>query len=994
MLVSLTFTEISTTIMRDLPSSGPFRRSFQPRSRRPLRLLSMLIGAAAMVACQQPPAPPQTLEGTPVARFLVEPPDRLLDLDSLYRLGETDAFSWRRAGEVEQWTVEPIDDPTTAPMAISAAAFIDATSAGLDVQRPLRLRRPVDLRAADVHRFEVDLDPGMGAASLRLRWRRDDEAAVPERRQLGAAPPPARNADGQRYIFHVARRPGWRGKIRELVLEVRPKPNPSDRSLQPRLRRLIPLKRQLDRSALAAVAGQGVLVDLNHQVREAYLAPPGSSLVRRLDIGADDQLHFAFGSEASVRTPVTFRVTVEAPVDGDAGAEATPRVLWQEGLGKGHAWGRWHEVRLALGDMAGPDRILRLETVVGPSPGDPGDGAPESFDIAQGFPFWGHPEVVRPTAADARLPNVLFISLDTVRADRLSLYGHDRPTSPHLDAWAKDRAVVFEQAVAAAPWTLPSHMTLFSGLDALHHGVNHDVGRTDDGKGRGFELLAETLRQRGYDTAATTGGAYLHPKYGFSRGFSSYRYWNDRARDDGELADGIDRALAFMGEERSRPFFFFLHTYAAHDPYEARHPFFERVAPPGLEAVEGEIALHSPPNEPHLAFQQQIAFELRHGKEKRRLDSADRPLLEAFYDSGLARVDAELARLLEGLEDLGLDDETLVVITSDHGENLLEPNRPVGHLDLYDSNLLVPLVIAWPNGRGAGVRVPQQVRGVDILPTILASLGLPIADAVDGVSLIPLVESAVTATPGDDLVPAEAWSYSASANRGLSLRRADGKLIVGNNAWRPAILPPSEIVAEMRDFYDLHHDRGERTDQWTTSEPPSALAADFWDRLQTHWLDHGKGLRLTVRHDGPGELIGQLQGPMVRPVATKSIDLQCHCLTWEDMGKATFRLPSGQGFTLQFEKVFGTRLEVSGQLLDGERRLGFSHTFDVDRLAEEGFLAWHAEGGWTSNEPWAEDHRAQSFLRMFWLGERQLSEDSPSLSDPELRRQLEALGYL
>lgn len=945
-----------------------------------------------LLACQAPPQPPLQLDSGPVARFLAEAPTQRLDLDQLYRLEETREWSFRRADSLEQWTPEPLDEPHRKA---SMEPPWHRDNNGFELRQTVRLSHQADFDATSVQRIEVILDPEMGDATLRLLWRRSDEESLPQLRQISAAPPPPRSEGEQRYVFYVARFPSWQGRIAELVLEVQQKGQKA-----PRLWRLAFLDRQLDRDAMAQVAGRGLHIELDHQVREGTLAPPGSAMVRRLDIGDGDRLRFAYGTEASLRSAVTFKVTVttDGDTDDDTADDAAGTVLWQGEVGPGgQPWGAWHEALVELQPAIGRGRHLRLETSV--------DGP---FDIGDGFPVWGHPEVLRPSRVTTpRPPNLLLISLDTVRADRLSLYGHSRPTSPHLDAWAGAKAVVFEQAVAGAPWTLPSHMTLFSGLDAAHHGINHDVGRSQDPAERGFDLLAEILRHQGYDTAATTGGAYLHPKYGFNQGFNSYRYWNDRARDDDELSDGIDRTLDFLATPRSQPFFFFLHTYAAHDPYEARQPYFDQLAGPGIAAVDGEIALYSPPNRPELAFRQQIYFELRQKNGKRRLELADRDLLQAFYDSGLARVDAELQRLFEGIEALGLGDETIIVITSDHGENLLDGDGRTGHLDLYDSNLLVPLVIAWPDGRGAGRRVPQQVRSADILPTVLESLALTPPAGLDGVSLLPLVEASSdeALAAAASAQPTEAWSYCASANRGLALRRDDLKLIVGNNAWQPARLVDGAsdpqilrqaILAERYEMYRLPTDAAEAEDLWSGAEAPSEDALNLQQRLQDYWRTQAQGLRLTLHHPGPGELVGQIEGPMVRPVATKSIDLACHCLTWEEMGKASFRLAAGQSFTLQFEKVFGPRLEIRGYLQDGPQRHKLSHTFDADDLPRNGLLRWSRDGRWQAEDD-AEASPADDgmpYVRMFWLGPRRQAADSPSLSDPELRRQLEALGYL
>ncbi len=140
---------------------------------------------------------------------------------------------------------------------------------------------------------------------------------------------------------------------------------------------------------------------------------------------------------------------------------------------------------------------------------------------------------------------------------------------------------------------------------------------------------------------------------------------------------------------------------------------------------------------------------------------------------------------------------------------------------------------------------------------------------------------------------------------------------------------------------------------------------------------------------------------MIRPVGTKSLDLDCHCLTWQGMGQAEFELTTGEHMTLQFEKVFGDDLEVSGLLMDGNQRHRFRHTFNAADLPTGGRLRWDGrhwqvedavltEGGSHSHTSAA----GSTYFQVHWQGERSRADDSPSLSDPELRRQLEALGYL
>jgi len=149
-------------------------------------------------------------------------------------------------------------------------------------------------------------------------------------------------------------------------------------------------------------------------------------------------------------------------------------------------------------------------------------------------------------------PNIILISIDTLRADRLSLDGRQPPSSPRIDSWARRSAVTFRAAVAQAPWTLPSHCSMLTGLDPLHHGVNHPFEAAPDE----LVTLAERLSREGYYTAGITGGGWLHPRYGLADGYDRYRYWTGEQRGDEELAAHAEIAADWL-EELREPFFLF-----------------------------------------------------------------------------------------------------------------------------------------------------------------------------------------------------------------------------------------------------------------------------------------------------------------------------------------------------------------------------------------------------------------------------------------------------
>ncbi len=868
------------------------------------------------------------------ARWIVEEPGEILDREGLYRTSTLAEWRLTEPQEVARWTKD------------RRATGFEPGPGGLRTAAEGRrqlLSRRVELSASEVHFVEVEMED-FRRGSLRLSWQLRDGTKGSLRRSALSG----RGSERRRYRFEPGADAEWRGVVTRLILEVM-KPA-GDR---PAVRGIAALGREVRPAELERAAGRAFKVELDHEVRNALLAPPGRRLERRLEGFRGGVLGLALGLDPGVRATVSFRVVVERPGTG-------PQVLLERRLTAAEERGRWHDVRLEI--PAVRRGLLRLETV-----------SDESFRPARGFPYWAHPEVVREVAEPG--PSVLLISVDTLRADHLSLYGYPRPTSPHLDAWARHRAVVFRHAVAAAPWTLPSHYSLFTGLDAFRHGFNHDVGRirhdAREGSAGGPDLLADILRRAGFATGAFTGGAYLHPTYGFAHGFDVYGYWPDRARAERELATGVDRALSWLEERRGEASFFFLHTYEVHDPYKARRRYFNRVAPPGVKARDGEIALASPPNDPAQGFRQINRFVWRHEGEKRVLTAADRPLIEAYYDSGIARMDAEIGRLLAGLEERGLADSVVVVLTSDHGEALGEGGT-AGHVDLYDRNLLVPLVMTLPGGLGAGRTIDDQVRLIDLLPTLLEVLAVEPERAVDGVSLVDLVS-------GGEGPPDAAWSYSAAANRGVALRRGNRlKYILNDVPWPP--------IAGREELYDLEQDPAEERDRGLDDPRVGELRRQLAEAVEAA----APGLRLRVRNAGPGTLSAELRGPMVRPLGTKSVDLTCPCVRWKEMGVAELEVPPGETLTLRFGKFFGDRLDLSGALVDGERRLPFRHGFDVDRLETVAGLRL-ADSGWRPFSAAGEE--VGTGFEIWWQGNGAGHGEAPVEVDPEIRRQLEALGY-
>ena len=335
---------------------------------------------------------------------------------------------------------------------------------------------------------------------------------------------------------------------------------------------------------------------------------------------------------------------------------------------------------------------------------------------------WGLKTILDSPSADAPRGAVVIL-IDTLRPDHLSCYGYGRETSPELSALARE-GVLFEKVVSAAPWTLPSVVSFFAG-----HRPNREVFEQ-----RLKRSLVAEIRDAGFTTAAFTEGGYVSAFFGLDLGFDSFveeegpvRLFIDGQARQGSARGGIARTfrlarewLATNGDEN---FFLFIHTYEPHVPYT--RATFTKGLNPGK--VGCPLTLERLPL-------------IREGKLV--LDDVDLAYIEALYDGGIAEADRHVGEFVDYLEELGLRDDTLLVVTSDHGEELGAHYRAHtadhGHA-LLDEQILVPLIIDNPCEKYAMKRIPHQVRLCDVMPTVAGILGVPTASGIDGASLLPLM---------------------------------------------------------------------------------------------------------------------------------------------------------------------------------------------------------------------------------------------------------------
>jgi len=300
-----------------------------------------------------------------------------------------------------------------------------------------------------------------------------------------------------------------------------------------------------------------------------------------------------------------------------------------------------------------------------------------------------------PPPVPAKPPDVLLITVDTLRADRVGAYGYRDAATPVLDGLAA-RGVRFAQVIAPTPLTLPSHTSIFTGLTPLRHGVRDNVGFV---LGAALPTLAERLRAAGYTTGGFISGFPLHRRFGLARGFDWY---DDRLTRGGDRArpapverradETIAAVETWLGQPRSLPLgplFLWVHLFDPHAPYDAPEPYRTRFS--------------------------------------------GRP-----YDGEVAFVDAQVGSLLQRLNRARPDRPTVIAVTADHGEGLGEHAEPTHGLFVYDSTIRVPLVVAGP-GVPAGRVVSGMVRLIDVAPTLLDLSGVPALAGAEGVSLRPLL---------------------------------------------------------------------------------------------------------------------------------------------------------------------------------------------------------------------------------------------------------------
>jgi arylsulfatase A-like enzyme len=387
-------------------------------------------------------------------------------------------------------------------------------------------------------------------------------------------------------------------------------------------------------------------------------------------------------------------------------------------------------------------------------------------------------------------PNVLLVSIDSLRADHLSSYGYARATSPAIDRIASE-GLLFEQHVSSSSWTLPGHASLFTSLPDSVHGAFETSRKIPEA----LHTLAERFHDAGYRTQGFFAGPYLHPAFGFAQGFDSYL---DCASYAGQIDDrpvgewiadqDVERKSheditnptvyaawqKWLAGRREGPFFTFVHLWDVHFDYLPPAPFDKQFDPDYAGQVTGKGFFTDP-------------------KINAAMPERDKQHIVALYDGEIAWTDSFIQRIRDDLERAGLLENTIIAITADHGEELFDHGGKGHRMTLFDEVLHIPLVLRYPAQLPKGVRIHAQTASIDVGPTLLELAGLPAPTDVLGTSLLHFARDPASTHPR------RAVSELSSMGRNMrAVRSLDCKLIddVGRNTHY---------------FFDLQQDPAERS---------------------------------------------------------------------------------------------------------------------------------------------------------------------------------------
>jgi choline-sulfatase len=441
------------------------------------------------------------------------------------------------------------------------------------------------------------------------------------------------------------------------------------------------------------------------------------------------------------------------------------------------------------------------------------------------------PLVATPTMEKARYDlknrakelNVILVSMDALRYDRTGIGGKTGLT-PNLDALAEE-SIVFHNAVSAASWTLPSHMSVWTGRWPSVHGITNKLKLLSEDQmvptslSPGIETFPDILIREGWIAGGFTGGAGVQASFGFGRGFDHYlddRYF-------GGLDHSIPGALEWLRAHQAERFFLFLHGYDVHGQYELAEASRQSARHDYHGTLDGTIAENAKLREQALAAIQKPGDD---PNITAALGKEDAQFLLDIYDQKVREADQRLGNFMADVRAMGLLDNTVVIVFSDHGDEFLEHGGLDHGATLYEEQLHVVMTMRVP-GYARRHDIKEVVRTVDLFPTLFDMLGVPTPSGVDGVSLVPLLQGE----------PLDLAAYSESDYRLFvhlrSIRKGSKKLVLDLEDGKKELYDLSKDVAEQQDMSSA--------EPRTTYELEQALRT-WMDKTRTNPQDY-LGLR-------------------------------------------------------------------------------------------------------------------------------------------------------
>jgi len=556
--------------------------------------------------------------------------------------------------------------------------------------------------------------------------------------------------------------------------------------------RLVTLKEHL--AAIPSGVGWHGLSDV---FRETLVSRSPERIRLPVDLPSRPWLDLSIGTVDN--GPVTFHIAVDA--GGGVRRELQKRTVSTPN--------RWESVPVELGPFARRHVELIL-SVEAEREGTPGFWGAPVVRNRGGRPRAEEPSPARKAVVGRKLPpqGVILIIADTLRRDHLPPWGYDRKDAPVLSGLAHEGAF-FEDNISQGAWTKVSVSSIITSLYPTTNGINDMPDRIPVG----VTTLAEVYRAAGYATFATSSVPFTGRLTNLHQGVEVLHEASSLPHEGYESKTSrtyVDRLLEWIELHREVPFFAFLHIFDPHSPFEPYHPY------DNLWMSPQEIAQHRKDMEKakkyiESDFNRRQALATPEELKKAGIDQA-RYLADqkAWYDSSIRAMDVEIGRLVERLQDLHLDHDTMIAFASDHGEEFLEHGRPFHGFSTYGEMLNVPLILSWPGALPKGVVVKQTVENLDLMPTLLDISDLSPPEEAQGQSLLPLLASTDPARLGWTSRPAFAERHLAPVafeddkNPTESWAMVDGDWKLIRNGVRPAGRPEFELYDHRKDPLNLH----------------------------------------------------------------------------------------------------------------------------------------------------------------------------------------------